>query len=143
MVWLRHFGILDHSILPALIALRFGLASHNRRKAVFGLTPNVYLNWRRNFLAIGCFTETFLTDYISLLLVNISVVDTMAISIVALYWCWSSHFSANLNFFMLSRHLRSYKSQLLNYWSTTIIGICCLSISGCYNPLIMTHFCSN
>ena len=72
------FGALDHNIIPDLVALRFDLAEHNRRKSVFGLATNVSVNWRSNFLTLGCFTGIYFPDEIGLLLVNLSGVDTMA-----------------------------------------------------------------
>ena len=99
-LWPRHFGILDHSILTDIIALRFYLAAHNQWKAVSGLTSNVYENWRRNLPALGYFIGTYDPYDIGLLAVNHSGVDTMEVSITALYYCYLSHYPANLYIFL-------------------------------------------
>ena len=52
----------------------------------------------------------------------------------------SSQFAS---FFDVLSHLYSYKTMLLNDWSTPIIITCCWRRSYCNNPLIITHLCSN
>ena len=44
---------------------------------------------------------------------------------------------------MFPRHLDSYKTLLLNYWSTPIITICCFMHYDCNNHLRMNFFWSN
>ena len=101
-------------------------------------------NWRSGFLALGFFTVTDWLGDIGLLPVNSSGVETIAVSRIALYCCWSSHFPVVLySFLMFSRHLCLYITLLLNDCSTPMVTICYFSHSDCNNPLIMTHCCSN
>ena len=65
-------------MLPDIFDLRFDLAAHNWRKAVFGLASNVSVNLRRDLLVLDCFTRTYCPDDIGWLSVNPSGVDTMA-----------------------------------------------------------------
>ena len=112
------FSILDHKILPAMIAFRFYLSVQNLRTAVFGFTSNVYENWRSDFLALGCLTGTEKPDYIGLLSVNISVVDTMAAWRIALYYDYQHIY---IYILMFSIHQCSYKALSLHDWPTPII----------------------
>ena len=132
--WPRNFGIPEHNILHALIVLIIDLLAHNRRATVFGFTSNVSENWRSDLLTLGCFTGTYGLDDIGLLPLNHSGVDTMKDSIISLYCCLSSHLSANFyNTLMISRHICSYKSLLLNDLYPPIITICYFSCSDCNN----------
>ena len=74
---MRGFGILDHNILPALIAFHFDLVAHNWRESVFGLTSNVSENLQSNLIELGFFTGTYSPGYIVMLSVNLSGVYTL------------------------------------------------------------------
>ena len=52
---MRRFCILEHIILPTLIALYFDLAAQNLWTAVLGLTSNVYKSQPSDFLALVFF----------------------------------------------------------------------------------------
>ena len=111
---------------------------------VFCLKSNTSENRRSDFLALGLM---ILTDGIGdtvLLWVNISVVGSIVASEMALY-CWLSSLLPEglYKFLMFYRYLCSYKSLLLNGWSTPMGAICCFVCSDYTNPLIMTHLCSN
>ena len=79
---MRSFGILDHNILPDLIALRSSLASQNLQTSVLGLTYNVYENWLIDYLAIVFLIVTDWLGDIGMLSVNTSVLETIAGSIM-------------------------------------------------------------
>ena len=90
------------------------------------------------------FTVTDSPGDIGLFLLNYLLVDTIAASRMALYCCLLAHFPADLyDFLIFSRHLCSYKSLLLNYWSITMVIICWFSRFYYNNSLILTHCCSN
>ena len=131
------FDIVQHKILPDMIALRSDLEAHNQRKLVFGLTSNFSVNWQRYFITLGFFTGTDVPEDILLLSVNLSVLDAMRLQSLP---CTdvNNHISSQF-FFAFSRHLCSYKALLLNDWSTPIIIICRFSLSGCNNHLRMTY----
>ena len=58
-------------------------------------------------------------------------VNTISVSLMELYYCWSSKFPSDLyNLLIISRNIFSYEEILLDYWSTAMVTICCLS---CYN----------
>ena len=76
---------MDQNILPALKALRFYLVAHKLRIAVFGLTSNVSENRQIDFFTLNIFTVTYGSEYIGLLSVDTSGVDTMAASKISLY----------------------------------------------------------
>ena len=97
------FGVLDHNWLPALFSLRFDLSVHNLRTAVFCLSCNFVANWQGGFIALVCLIDTDVPDDIGFFLEKPLDVDTLEASIVALYCCWSSHFTAdcyNFSYFL-------------------------------------------
>ena len=139
--WL--FGILDHNWLSDIISLRFDLAAHNLWTEVFVLASNIVGNWRSDFLALGCLVDIYGPYDIGMFPEDPSGVDTMEDSRIFLYCCWSSHLPADWYIYLIfSRHLCSYKEQLINDWSTLIMTMCSFSRSGLNNPLMITHFCS-
>ena len=64
--------------------------------AVLYFASNASKNWQIDFLALEFFTLTKWMGYIGLLLLNPSGVETIPASRMALYYCWSSHFSEYL-----------------------------------------------
>ena len=60
------FGIMDHTIVIALINLRLDLAANNLQMSVFGFPSNVSENQRSDFLVLGCFTGKNVPDYIGI-----------------------------------------------------------------------------
>ena len=83
----RLFRILDHDIISVLVALRFGLAAPNLWTAALCLTSNTSENWWVYFLALGFFTGTYMLSEIVLLSAGHSGVETIAASIIDLYFC--------------------------------------------------------
>ena len=114
-VWTRIFGILDHNILPALIALRFDFAAHNPWTEFFGLKSNVSEILWSDLLVLCCFTGTDGPDDIGMFSVDTSRMDTMAPSIIAFYCLIITYSSQFVYIFYFSRHLSLYKYMLLNY----------------------------
>ena len=79
--------------------------------------------------------------YIGIFSVNPPKVKTISASRLALYFCWSSFLPEYFyHFLIFSRHLCSYISLLLHYWSTPMVTMC---FSSCYesnNPLRKARF---
>ena len=140
-IWPRIFKWIEHNILPALIALCFYLSAPNLHKSVLCLISNALKNRQIDFLALNYFTVTYFLGDIWLLLVNPSGMETIAASVIALYCCWSLHLPAVLyKLLMLSIHICSFITLLLNDWSNPMVTFCCLISSDCNNPLTMAHF---
>ena len=138
------FGILDHNIMPFLVYLCFDLAAPNLRTSVFCFTSKTSENWRSYFLALVFLIVTDGPGDNVMLLVSPLGVETIAASMIALYWFLSSYLPEYLyNFLIFSRHLCSYNILWLNDWSTPMVTIRCFSHSDCNIPLIMTNLCSN
>ena len=92
----RLFDIMDINIPPALMNVRFDLSAPNPRITVLVPFSNASENWQSDFFVLGFLTVTdWLVENV-LLSVYTSVVDTIATSIMALYYCWSSHLTAYL-----------------------------------------------
>ena len=137
------FGLLNHNILPAMIAVHFDSVAHNIRTEVLILMSNASEKWWSDFIALGFLKITDWLGDIVLLSVNPSLLETIADLIMSLYYFWSTHFPEDLyNFLMFSRHICSYITQLLNYWSTPMATICYFSCYDYNTPLIITYFCS-
>ena len=66
------FGILDHNILPALIALRFYLEAPTQWIEVFFLTSKTSVNRQSDLIALHFFTMMVGPGDIELLSVNLS-----------------------------------------------------------------------
>ena len=129
---------------PALIVLRFDLATPNLWTEVFFLTSNTSKNWLIGFLALIFLTVTDGSGETVLLSVNSLGLYTTSASIMALYFCQSFHFTTYLyNFLDKFIHLCSYKSLLINYWYNQMVTIYCLNCYGFNKPLILTRWCSN
>ena len=71
------FGLLDHSMLSALIFLRSDFTVTNLRTEVLFLTSNNSVNWYSYFLALGFLRVADGPGDIGLLSINPSVMETM------------------------------------------------------------------
>ena len=97
-----------------MIAFRFYLAAPIRRTVVLFFTSKTSVNRRSDFLALRFLTIMGVPGVIGLLSVNLSVLETIQDSILALKCSLSLHFPEDLyNVLMFSRHICLYIAQLL------------------------------
>ena len=136
--------MLDHKEAPLLVALWFILSAHNLRTEIFCLASNSSENLLIDFLLLGFLVMPDVPDAIGVLSVRPSGVETMAASIMALCYCWSSHLTEDLyNFLVFSKKICLWRALSLKNWSTPMATIDCVSCSGYNTPFRMTHCCSN
>ena len=94
--------------VPHRIDFQFDSEAPTRRTAVLFLTSKILVNRWKDFLAMNFLTIMGGTGDIELLFVNLSGLETIDYSIIALNCRWSTHFPADVHsFLMFSRHLYS------------------------------------
>ena len=74
--------------------LRLDFAATKRPFAVVGLTSNMFLNKKSDFLALGFLTGDDVICTLEMLSVNPYGVDSLAASRISLRFCLSSHLPA-------------------------------------------------
>ena len=113
-VWPQRFEILVHNLLPAPVSLHFYLSASIMRTLIF--ISDTSENWRSHFISLGSLSDSDWSDDNICFSMNSSGVEPITYSIIALYYCWSSHLPADLyNFLVFPRHQCSYKALFINY----------------------------
>ena len=130
-------------LLHTFMDLRLNFAATKWCLDVVGLTDNMFVNKHSDFLELGFLTGFYVIWMLVLLSLTPSGVDSIAVSIIYLRFCWSSHLPACWYIFlMLFIHL-CWKEDLANeYWSIPIVFIWSSRRDNCNKHFIKTHCCS-